>query len=136
MARHAGRLGGPLRDRIDVSVRVGRIDPELLLRDSAPASTIEVRDRISDALGFCREMGRVPGRRLQGQRLLSACRMGGEARSCIAEASRALRLSGRGVTRVLRVARTIADLEASVRVQRPHILEAICLRNEGSVGER
>jgi len=120
--RYVGRVGGPLMDRIDMTLRVGRTDTSRLLTGSTEEGSARVRERVVAA----RERTRTRGlpRDLSGAALLRACGLDTETRRTVEEAARLHRLSGRGVTRLLRVALAIADLAGEERLTRPHILEA------------
>jgi magnesium chelatase family protein len=133
LARHQRRLSGPLLDRIDVLVPVGRPTATALQDETAPPS-VEVRARVIEA------------RERQSQRLAAyglSCnaqmtpRVMREVAEPTPSALRLLyelhdrhRLSARGHTRVLRVARTVADLDASERVGPDHVYIAAGLRLE------
>ena len=133
LARHQRRLSGPLLDRIDVLVPVGRPPAEALRTETAPASAV-VRARVIEA----RER---QGRRLAAYGLTCNAEMTPrvmrETATPEAEALRLLydlhdrhRLSARGHGRVLRVARTVADLEGSDTVGPDHVHIAAGLRLE------
>jgi len=125
--RYRARIGGPLMDRIDMTLRVDRIDPGCLLRDLPDECSQPVRERVTAA--------RVQARERDGDRaanggaaLLRACALDAGSRRAVERAAHVHRLSGRGVTRLLRVARTIADLAGEERVREQHVLEASCYR--------
>ncbi|HEX9092539.1 MAG TPA: YifB family Mg chelatase-like AAA ATPase [Coriobacteriia bacterium] len=128
IARYARRVGGPLMDRIDLCLRVDRIDPEALLGARVGESSAAVRERVVAARGFAWARG-GPSCGLSGRHLLETCSMSRAARKAIADCSRAYQLSGRGVTRLLRVARTVADLSSSGAVAEEHVLEAAAYRS-------
>jgi magnesium chelatase family protein len=133
LARHQRRLSGPLLDRIDVLIPVARPSATALREESAPPSAT-VRDRVIEA------------RERQARRLSAfglACnaqitpRVMREVAQPAPSALRLLyelhdrhRLSARGHTRVLRVARTVADLEGSDRIGPDHVHIAAGLRLE------
>jgi magnesium chelatase family protein len=119
VSRYLGRIGGPMYDRIDISVRVDRIDPSLLLEHGAKRpSTDDVRERVVRAREFAASR---PSSDLRGS-------LTHEARAYLASAARASFLSGRAVTRVLRVARTLADLETCDDIGSGHLSEALAYR--------
>jgi magnesium chelatase family protein len=125
--RYRARIGGPLMDRIDMTLRVDRIDPGCLLRRSDDESSCVVRKRVASARDRAhRREGDMVA--TSGAALLRACALDATARRAVERAARTHRLSGRGVTRLLRVARTIADLDASGTVTEAHVLEASCYR--------
>lgn len=120
--RYVGRVGGPLMDRIDMTLRVGRTDTSRLLTGSAEERSAIVRERVIDARARTRTRG-LP-RDLSGAALLRGCALDAAAREAVEQAARLHHLSGRGVTRLLRVALAIADLAGVDRVTKGHILEA------------
>jgi magnesium chelatase family protein len=127
--RYRRRISGPLRDRIDLWVAVGRVPPALLVDGPVPESSATVAARISAARDRQRaRTGDVPNGRIRGRRLRQACGLGAT------EAARAIQLaereglSGRGTERLLRVARTIADLEGADVVRGDHLDEAARFR--------
>jgi magnesium chelatase family protein len=126
--RYRNRIGGPLLDRIDVGIRVDRIDPGLLLdTSSAPSDSSHVREQVMEARRFASSRGGVSSR-LAGAELLAACALNARDRTLLESVARERCLSGRSVTRLLRVARTIADLEGHVAVDGGHLAEAFTLR--------
>lgn len=122
--RYMARLGGPLLDRIDVCLRVDQVDPEVILSSPGTESTSEVAARVTRGREFTRDAGRQPSCRLTGADLVRASALGRKPRAVLTGMARSYHLSGRGVTRLLRVARTIADLSGSARVDCDHLLEA------------
>jgi magnesium chelatase family protein len=133
IARHRRRLSGPLLDRLDLLVAVERVGPEALT--AAPATTsADARERVVAARE--RQTRRLAGCAAACNGHLGAgetrahVRLTGSARRVLLEAYDRTTLSTRGHHRVLRVARTIADLAASERVAREHVLEALGLRQE------
>ncbi len=132
VSRYLERISGPLRDRFDLCVDVRPVDPEKLLAARAPASgtslaldeAVRAQGARSRTLGLPRVWNsRIPGRLLPG-----AVEPSREAQARLIESARILGLSARGVHRVLRVARTLADLAASPLVEVAHIGEAVTLR--------
>jgi magnesium chelatase family protein len=127
--RYRRRISGPLRDRIDLWVRVDRVPPSVLVAGRPPEPSTAVAARIAAARA--RQADRAPGRpngRLRGRALRDACRLGpAETARAVVLAERE-GLSGRGTERLLRVARTIADLAGSDRVRVDHLDEAARFR--------
>ncbi len=128
IGRYQNRIGGPLMDRIDIAVRMNRIDPARLLARQDCEGSIHVHDRIGTAREFAFAHGRLATRSLIGNDLLAACKLEASERQLLAAHAKRHHLSGRGVTRLLRVARTIADLARSERVTADAVDEAVGLR--------
>lgn len=128
VSRYQNRIGGPLMDRIDLVVSVARVDPTLIIESQVGARSASMRERVTAARAFADGRGLGPATLLSGSDLLVACRLDAESRRILATISRTQHLSGRGVTRLLRVARTVADLERAETVRADHIAEAVGFR--------
>jgi magnesium chelatase family protein len=132
--RYAGRLSGPIRDRIDLQVRVPRQPAGELLRADAPAeASAPVRERVLAARG--RQRARRPrgplNGALSGSQLRHDAILDATSQSLLEAAAERLHLSGRALHRVLRVARTIADLAARPDIAAEHVAEALQYRESG-----
>jgi magnesium chelatase family protein len=127
--RYRRRISGPLRDRIDLWVPVDRVPPALLVSGAAPESSAVVAARIAAAREVQRARnGDLANGRVRGRRLRTICGLGrAEVTRAILLAERE-GLSGRGTERLLRVARTIADLDGAPVVTTAHLDEAARFR--------
>ncbi len=133
-SRYIGRIGGPLLDRIDLCVRVDRVAPDEILDPPIGTDSQAARSRVNGARSFAAAAGRPPASALSGAALVSACRLSPMATNALERIARTYHLSGRGITRTLRVARTIADLEACTAVKVEHLTEAATFRGEEVLG--
>lgn len=134
--RYRDRISGPLLDRIDLHVEVPRVDAAALHRpssggsESAPAGQapcgLAARVRQSRELQFARQ--RCCNARLEPAGLAAHCQLEPAAQALLERVSEQLRLSARGHHRLLKVARTIADLEGAARLAPEHVSEAASLR--------
>jgi magnesium chelatase family protein len=126
------RLSGPLLDRIDMHVHVGRVEAKQLLTVDDGECSATVRSRVEDARGRaltrCAAFGATCNAEIPSGRLLRAAAIDEASAYVLSRIARRHTLSGRSVHRIVRVARTIADLEASARVSREHVLEAATYR--------
>lgn len=126
--RYRARIGGPLMDRIDMVVEVARPEAARLLEPPDGPASGELRQRVLEARARANKRDGFAASHLSGAALLDSCCLDSRTRTALEVAARHHHLSGRGVTRLLRVSRTIADLENSDRVGVEHISEAVGYR--------
>lgn len=132
--RYLNRISGPLLDRIDMHIEVESIPAEHLadLSESEPSSAI--RARVSAARKIQQERyesenGAIRcNAQLDARTLAKSCIMTEEAKELLLLSSERLNLSNRAYTRILKVARTIADLENSEKIEVEHVSEAVQYR--------
>ncbi|MEX0875676.1 MAG: YifB family Mg chelatase-like AAA ATPase [Actinomycetota bacterium] len=126
------RLSGPLLDRIDLHIVVGRVEASNLLEETEDGQSAVVRLRVETAreiAGTRFEKWKVScNAELPAGRLLRVCGLDEGTGGVLTKAANLHRLSARAVHRVLRLARTIADLEGRERVGREDVLEAVTYR--------
>jgi magnesium chelatase family protein len=136
LRRHRRRLSGPLLDRMDLLVNVQRPSEEDL-RGAPVTDSAAARDRVGEARERQRVRLRGTGARCNGEmsaRLVRRfVRLDDPAAAALAQAYAAGALSARGRQRVLRVARTIADLDGRDRVSHADLLTALSLRQRSDV---
>lgn len=133
--RYQSRISGPLLDRIDLFVEVPRLTREELrggTSGSAEASE-SIRERVAAARERQHRRQGTPNSWLAGRRLREVCALRGEAEAVFSRAIDRMGLSGRGHDRVLRVARTVADLAGDEEISAPHLAESLNYRSSGFV---
>ncbi len=129
--RYRARLSGPLVDRLDIHVAVPPVEVSALTRSGSGESSADVRTRVTRARDVQRERAAKLGvssrlnAALTGADLERVARLDRESRRLVEAAVDKLGLSARAFVKVLRVARTIADLEGEEAVRAPHVAEAI-----------
>ena len=130
--RYQKRISGPLLDRIDLHVSVPRVPPEKLLDTTPSESSALVRSRVVAARA--RQTARYAGTKLHTNSDLGPadvrrwCALPPEAAALLRAASDRLHLSARSFSRLLKVARTIADLSAADTLGTEHVAEALQFR--------
>jgi len=128
VARYRGRLSGPLLDRIDLSLEVPALSRHELLDAPAAESSAAVRARVERAWALQADRQSVPNARLPAGEVERLCAADGAARALLDSAIERLGLSARAYHRVLRVARSIADLAGCESITSAHVAEAIQYR--------
>ena len=133
-ADYQAKVSGPLLDRIDLHVEVASVSAADLVLPPPAEGSAEVAARVAEAR-------KVQATRYEGVSARTNAEADGDAldafatpdepgRKLLAQAAEAMRLSARGYTRVLRVARTIADLAGAEGVGRIHVAEALSYRRQ------
>lgn len=130
---YMGRLSGPLMDRFDLRVEVPPVAFQDLDLPASGEASADVAARVARARAVqARRYAGIEGVRLnaeaEGKLLEEIAEPDAEGRELIGKVAARIGLSARGYHRILRVARTIADLDGSERVRRPHLAEAVSYR--------
>ncbi|MYC30467.1 MAG: ATP-binding protein, partial [Chloroflexi bacterium] len=135
VARYQKRISGPLMDRIDIFVEVPPVEYEKLVNEEMAEDSSNVRRRVERArevqadrfekgpVHFNSEMGAAE--------VWNICRMDDGAKSLLQTATNQLNLSARAFHRIVKVSRTIADLEESETIGVSHLAEALQYRSRG-----
>ena len=126
--RYRDRISGPLLDRIDLHVDVPRLPAEELQGASRTEASADVAARVRAARAQQLRRQGCTNARLVGSALVGNCALDAQCAALMLRAIKKLSLSARGYHRVLRAARTIADLAGTPRIAPPHLAEAIALR--------
>ena len=130
--RYAERISGPVLDRIDLQVAVPALPPEDLLGAPNSEDSAAVAERVAQARLRQRARHGASGREanadLEGSEIRAVCRLGEEEGQVLGRAIQRESLSGRSVDRVLKVARTIADLAGREEIVLGDLAEALLLR--------
>ena len=131
--RYQSKLSGPLLDRIDMHIDVPRVDYDKLMGDRQGECSLDIRRRVENARRiqierFQEHPGLLANADMTVGEMDEFCILDAEARQVLGLAVRQHQLSARGYHRVLKLSRTIADLDSSNSVQLPHIAEALQYR--------
>ncbi len=126
--KYMGRVSGPILDRIDLCVELSPVNYGSLKDRKAGESSASVRQRVGKARKVQKDRFAGTGCRFNGDISAAAvekyCPLGVEEEACMERLYASLRLSARAYHRILRVARTIADLEGAERIGVEHLMEA------------
>ncbi len=130
--RYQNRISGPLLDRIDIHVEVPRVDYEKLSSDRMGEPSVKIRERVQAARE--RQGTRFAGTNLQCNgdmgpgEVRKFCVIDDAGKSLLRAAMQQMQMSARAYHRILKLARTIADLAACDNIETAHIAEAIQYR--------
>lgn len=128
--RHRNRISAPLLDRIDIHIEVPKLDKNALAQDCPKnEDSRTIRKRVMRAYQKQLERAGKSNAELSSTEVDVHCRLDNEQRLLLEKAMDKLRLSARAYHRILKLARTIADISASESIQKPHITEAISYRS-------
>jgi magnesium chelatase family protein len=130
VARYRGRISGPLLDRIDVQIEVPALPSDALPSRSGASgeSSASVRERVSRACTRQRTRQGKLNAHLQPREIERLCRLDARGETLLRSALARLALSARAYHRILKVARTIADLASADDIGAAHVAEAIGYR--------
>ncbi|PJE32404.1 Competence protein ComM [Pseudooceanicola marinus] len=137
--KYLGKISGPLMDRFDLRLEVPAVDYRQLDLPATGESSAAIRDRVLtarrlQARRYDGATGIALNADLSGEMLDEVAAPDAEGRELLMRAAERFGLSARGYHRVLRVARSIADLDGAEAVRRPHLAEALAYRVPGMAG--
>lgn len=128
VARYRGRISGPLLDRIDIQIEVPALPKEDLLRPGPGEPSAAIRTRTTAARQRQLDRQNTPNTELGVQETEKFCNLDTEGKSMLERAMTRLNISARAYHRILKLARTIADLSGSEPILGKHVAEAIQYR--------
>ncbi len=130
--RYMGRISGPILDRMDLCVELKPVEPGRMQEGKGSESSHRMRLQVINAHNRQKERFRGTAYRfntdISAAEIDKYCRLGSEESRCMEKLCDSLQLSTRSYHKILRVARTIADLEDCDEIETGHLLEAACFR--------
>lgn len=134
MQNYLSKISGPLLDRIDLHVEVTPVSFEEISSAQASESSTVIRERVLSARAkqdqrFEVEEGIYANAQMHSRQLRKVCELDQPSMGLLKLAIEKLNLSGRAYDRILKVARTIADLDGSERIESQHVAEAVQYRS-------
>ncbi len=134
--KYLGKISGPLLDRIDIRMEVPRVEFKDLSSDAAGETSAEIRKRVERArniqLDRLKDSGISCNAHMGRKQIQKYCRLSQEAKNILEQAFERLKMNARSHDRILKIARTIADLAQSENIQLNHVAEAIQYRGSGN----
>ena len=131
--KYRSKISGPLLDRIDIHIEVAPVKEDDLLSRREDETSFEVRKRVSKArnIQFSRlkERGKFSNSQMESKELQAFCQVENETISYLKQAISELKLSARAYDKIIKVARTIADLEEKEKIELSHVCEAVQYRS-------
>ena len=131
--KYMGRISGPLLDRIDIQVEVTPVKYDNLQNENKVETSTEIKDRVDRArliqIERYRDLNIYSNSQLTPKLIEKYCKLNIKSKKILQKAFDNLGFSARAYGRILKVARTIADLDAKENIEENHILEAIQYRN-------
>ena len=132
LGRYRKKLSAPLLDRIDIQIELGRLEHRELINSGKglTESSSAVRARVCRAQKLQLERQSCLNARLGNRELMEVCQLGKDVETTLIGVLEKLRMSARSYHKLLKLARTIADLEAAKTIRVEHIAEAISYRQQ------
>jgi magnesium chelatase family protein len=122
------KISGPLLDRIDLHIEVPSQDVKFLIQSTAAESTDAIRARCLEANQMAKQRQGCANQALNGALLAQHCALSAESAAYLLQIATHFGWSSRSTHRVLKVARTIADLSSKQAIEMPHLAEAVQYR--------
>ncbi|EKD58868.1 MAG: hypothetical protein ACD_56C00037G0013 [uncultured bacterium] len=132
IVRYQQKISGPIMDRIDLHIEVPRLSFDKLQEGPVEESSVKIRERVEAARKLQEkrflDLPIVSNSEMSSDQLKTFCQLDDQSKELLKSAVTALKLSARGYHRIIKIARTIADLAESEKIEANHIAEAVQYR--------
>lgn len=133
--KYQAKISGPLMDRIDICIDVKAVEYENLFRDGKEERSEKIRERVERARAIQAKRYKTEGilfnSQLEGALVRKYISLGENEEALIKKHFMKLGMSARGLNRILKLSRTIADISGSTKIKQEHIIEALFYKNAG-----
>jgi len=129
MQRYLSKLSGPLLDRIDLHLEVPDLPANHLIKEMPSETSLMIKERTTRARQRQIQRLGIPNAQMSAKQIKKYCELTPEGRNLLFRAIEELKLSARAYDRILKVARTIADLAGDEQIQTAQVAEAIQYRS-------
>lgn len=126
--KYLNKISGPILDRIELQIEVDNIKPSQLVQHQTGESSISIKRRVTKARNCMLQRASKPNALLTSKEVLIHCKISPQQQTFLQTVIEKFALSARSYHKILKVARTIADLEGATEIQQPHIAEALNYR--------
>ena len=127
--RYKNRISAPFLDRIDIQIDVPRLSHAELTSNQKSESSDEVRERVCAARKIQQERQQMPNHMMSTREISEHCVLSDSDEALLGQVVEAFKLSARACHKILKVARSIADLQQSELIQTEHLTEAVSYRS-------
>jgi len=132
VVRYKQKISGPIMDRIDLHIEVPRLSFDKLQENGNEEKSEQIRARVESARKIqakrFADLSLVSNSEMSSDQIRQFCHLNDECQQLLRSAVSALKLSARGYHRIIKIARTIADLSGNENIEQAHIAEAIQYR--------
>lgn len=132
IVRYKQKISGPILDRIDLHIEVPRLSFDKLEEKNKGESSLDIRNRVESARKIqaerFKDLGIITNSEMSADQIKTFCQLDENSKELLRGAVSAMKLSARGYHRIIKIARTIADLAGQEKIGKMHIAEAIQYR--------
>jgi magnesium chelatase family protein len=128
--KYMKKFSGPIMDRIDIHIEIRRLSERELMSEEKSESSTAIRKRVIKArnIQYKRFGSELCNGEMTQKDIKTYCTLSGELKNYFKQVIKAMEISARGYDKILKIARTIADLDNSKNIEKEHLMEAVSFR--------